>query len=66
MSQVESDTRRSAGSNQASSSAPFGTDCTNHRIRPPTGLMQQRKNGLEEWLLTNGAASMRINAREVV
>jgi hypothetical protein len=65
MSQVESDTRRSAGSNQASSSAPFGTDCTNHRSRTQTGLMQ-RKNGLEEWLLTNGAASMRINAREVV
>jgi hypothetical protein len=28
--------------------------------------LMQRKNGLEEWLLTNGAASMRINAREVV
>jgi hypothetical protein len=65
MSQVESDTRRAAGSSQASSSAPFGTDCKNRRIRPQTGLMQ-RKNGLEEWLLTNGAASMRINAREVV
>jgi hypothetical protein len=47
MSQVESDTRRSAGGSQAGSSAPFGTDCTNRRIRPQTGLMRQRvsKNG---------------------